>query len=322
MSTQIAYDPGNFYIWRASDGFAIHLSLNLVTQLTAQISRAENDQPGGTRGILLGRTVEKPFRTTLIEDFRLLPAGPEGDEDPESDDALFQMARRMTEAGNEQRAVGFFRAQTDGRLKLGQRDLQTLSSLFCEPGNVALVIQTSKRGNDSDAALYYWQDGRPHPHDFGFGFPLDAAQLASGHPGWRYPDPLERMPMAGAPKAPTAPPPAKPKVSEWTAIAPAAVASGEGIRWLRLLPTAALVAIGIAALQMATSSNRTASAATEPTAASASETAAAKAASSATAAGLGLNITSREHQLEIRWNRESAAVMTSDGGTMKITDDG
>ena len=128
--------------------------------------------------------------------------------------------------------------------------------------------------------------------------------------------------MAGAPKAPTAPPPAKPKVSEWTAIAPAAVASGEGIRWLRLLPTAALVAIGIAALQMATSSNRTASAATEPTEASASETAAAKAASSATAAGLGLNITSREHQLEIRWNRESAAVMTSDGGTMKITDDG
>src|SRR5581483_5113183 len=29
MSTQLAYDPASFYTWRASDGFAIHLSLNV-----------------------------------------------------------------------------------------------------------------------------------------------------------------------------------------------------------------------------------------------------------------------------------------------------
>src|SRR5665213_157096 len=177
MSTPLGYEPGNFYVWRASDDFAIHLSLQVVTRLNAQISRAGNEsQSGGLRGILLGRIVDTPFRATVIEDFKLLPPS----EDPanlDADDALFELACRMAEAGHEQRALGFFRSRRDGTLNMGWRDLETFR-LFCESGNVAMLIQTSGRANESEAALFYRQHGGTHPRDFGFGFPLDAGQLA------------------------------------------------------------------------------------------------------------------------------------------------
>jgi hypothetical protein len=306
MDAQIGYDPGNFYAWRASDGFAIHLSLNLVTQLTSQISRAGTaSQPGGLRGILLGRSIDAPLRATVIDDFKLIPAGADATEPPEYDEALFEIAQRMVESGNDRRVVGFFRARRDGRLSMGPRDIKTFSRLFGAPGNVALLIQTSKRGNESDAALFYWQDGSPQPHDFGFAFPLDAGQLASGHPGWRYPDPLDFAPTPAS-----APAPAPAPILEdprWTPPPAGSPASREGIRWSRLLPTAALVAICVGALQLATNSSRTVAAASAPVEA---------------AAGLGLTVTSRPHQLEIRWNRQSAVIAASDKGVMKITDDG
>jgi hypothetical protein len=280
--THRGYDPSTYYVWRASDGFAIHLRLKMVAELNAQISLA-GSEAAGMRGILMGRTIETPFHTTVIEDFKLIPAGKDVAQDLES-----------VELGKGQRALGFFRAQPEGRLNLRQRDLQTFSRLFCETGSVAMLIRTSGRGNESEAALFYWQDGGVQPRDFGFGFPLDPAQLASGHPGWRYPDPLAdtKVALVSAPQPPA-------KIS----------APQDGIRWLRLLPTAALVAIGIGALQMATNSSRTVAAASE-------------AIRIATPAGLGLTVTTLPHQLEIRWNRESAAIQASDRGTMKITDDG
>ena len=326
MGTQLGYDPGNFYVWRASDGFAIHLSLNVVTRLAAQIAREGNEsQPGGMRGILLGRITDTPFRTTVIEDFKLFPPSKDGEQTPEFEDALIQSARRMAEAGSQQRPLGFFRARREGTLNMGQRDMQTFGRQFCEPGNVALLIQTSRRGKDSDAALFYWQDGRPQPHDFGFGFPLDAGQLASGHPGWRYPDPLDHAPAPVTLAAPVAPPPSKPPAPEWTPPPPPSSARNE-IRWSRLLPTAALVAICVGALQMETNSSRAVAAAPSATESAASETSTSAALPMAMGAetenGLALSVTSRQHQLEIRWNRESAAIAASDQGVMKITDDG
>ena len=315
MDTHLAYDPANYYVWRASDTFAIHLSLDVVTQLTAQIARAGSEsQLGGMRGILLGRAIDTPFRTTMIEGFKLIPAGADAAQEPESDDELFEIARRMAEAGNEQRVLGFFRTRRDGRLNMDQRDLQTFSRLFCAPGNVALQIQTSRRGNESDAALFYWEDGQPRPDDFGFAFPLDAGQLASGHPGWRYPDPLDSTPMpAAAPILMSAPEAAH----QWTPPAAKFSSSREGIRWSRLLATAALVAIGILALERATNSKRTIAAAP-----ASAEAVPYEVNPSAPAAGLGLTVVSRPHQLEIRWNRQSAVIAASDKGIMQITESG
>jgi hypothetical protein len=291
MSTPLGYDPGrNFYVWRASDDFAIHLSLQVVTQLNAQISRAGSDgQPAGLRGILLGRTVESPFRATIIEDFTLLPTS-EGRGNRDSDDALFEISRRMAEAASEQQVVGFFRTRRDGTLNMGWRDLETFSRLFCETGNVALLIQTSGRGNESEAALFYWQNGGAFPRDFGFGFPLEAGQLADGHPGWRYPDPLQ-APKPAPQLAPEPPAPERTKVAR----APYRAAP-ESIRWPRLSVTALLVVLGIGTLQLATKGgNQT---------------------------GLGLTVASHPHQLEIRWNRQAEAIAASSNGVMKITESG
>lgn len=317
MGPQVGYDPGSFYVWRASDGFAIHLSLKMVSQLAAQISRGGNEgQTEDMRGILLGRTIDTPFRTTVIDDFKLIPASA-AEAYPDCDDALFEIACRMAEAGTEQRALGFFRAQRQGNLNLGPRDLQTFSRLFCETGKIALLIQTPRRGGESEAALFYWQQGGAFPRDFGFGFPLDAGQLASGHPGWRFPNPLDPTQAVATQPAPA---PRAPQPAPMPA-APVSV-SREQIRWSRLLPTAGLVVICIWALQYAMNSNRTTAASSVPTESSASEIAAPAPSAPNNENDLGLNVTPRQHQLEIRWNRESAAIVGSDRGVMKITEDG
>ncbi len=316
--TQLGFDPGDFYVWRASDGFAIHLSLKVVRQLTTQISRAGNEnQPSAMRGVLLGRKIDTPIRATVIEDFKLIPASTDPTAQAVSDDALFEVACRMVEGGAEQCVLGFFRAQRDGTLNMGPRDLNTLSRLFCETGNVALLIQTPRRG-ESDAALFYWEQGGAHPRDFGFGFPFEADQLASGHPGWRFANPfVQTEPAAASPIAPKTQPAAKPApapMPEAPQAAPAPASSfGERIRWSHLAPTAILVAICIGALQLATSSRNTTSAST-----SSSDNVSAAHPETA----LGLRVTSRPHQLEIRWNRESPTIAASDQGVMRITEAG
>jgi len=313
MGSQVGFNPGNFYVWRVSDGFTIHLSLKVVTQLTAQISRAgSKSQPGELCGILLGRTIDTPFRATVIEDFELLTPGEAASPDPaahpDSDDAAFETACRMAEAGNEERVLGFFRARRDGALNLSPRDLETFSRLFCENGKIALVIQTPRRGGESEAALFYWEHGGAHPRDFGFGFPFDAGQLASG-PGWRYPNPIDHAQPAATPTATPAP---KPVVPDRTP-APASF-SRDRIQWSRLLPTAALVVIGIGALQMATNSGR-ALAGISP---AAETTANSWVPNNKTA--LGLSVKPGPDELEIHWNPESEAIAACEKGVIKITD--
>jgi hypothetical protein len=336
MGNALGQDASKFYIWRASNDFAIHLSINAITQLTAQISRGGGqNRTGELRGILLGRTVDDGlFRATVIEDFELIPAADDSVGEPDSDDTLFEIALRKVRNGSEQRVLGFFRSRRDGRLNLGKQDLETFSRLFCETGNVALLIQTSRRGNESDAALFYWQHGGAQPRDFGFGFPFDAGQLVSGHPGWRYPDPLADTPThtelpAPEAQAPERTEPQPARASDWTMPPPPVpLTGGQGIRWSRLAPTIVLAAISIGVLQLATNSKHTVAAA-GPSENSASESPAANTARPEAAVpatpsenALGLSVMSKQHQLEIRWNRESAVIASSDKGVMKITEDG
>jgi hypothetical protein len=218
---------------------------------------------------------------------------------PPSDD--FESARRAAENdGRGLRGVGYFRSQGNGQMKLGARDLQTFDRWFYENGNVGLLIRVPRRG-DSEAALFYWQDGQPQPREFGFGFPFDATKLAGGHPGWRFPDPLEPEQEAPARAA-------LHQTPEATVVAPTA-----GIRWSRLWPTAALITIGIVATQVAWNSRGTASAnssaaeATAPATVPADET------------PLGLKATSQPHRLDIRWNPAEPALAGAVKGTLSIS---
>jgi len=285
--TQLVYDPANYYVWRASGGFSVHLSLPVVRELAAKIAVSAE-----TRGILLGRALSTPFATTMVDDFVLVP--------PSED--LARARRAIEDTRRDLRVVGYFRSQPDGRLRLGTQDLQTFDRLFCENGNVGLLIR-SPRGGHGEATLFYWQDGQPQPRDFGFGFPFDAMKLAGGHPGWRFPEPFE--------------------VDEDTPVRslfPSSEFSGdaasEKVRWFRLLPTMALVVIGIVATQIAWNSRRPATQDPAPAESTSPAT------SAAYETALGLKVTSQPHQLEIRWNRASSVIAAAARGTLNITEAG
>jgi hypothetical protein len=281
MNTQLGYDPANYYVWRTPDGFSIHLSLNVVRDLSAHITAT-----GETCGILLGRAITTPFTATIADDFAVIAP---------SDD--FESARHAAENdGRQLRAIGYFRSQGDTNLKLGPRDLQTFDRWFYENGSIGLFVRVLRRG-DSEAALFYWEDGQPKPREFGFGFPFDAKKLAGGHPGWRFPDPLE--------SAEAAPPrPALRQAPQTSVVTPTAA-----IRWSRLWPTAALIVIGLTVTQALWNSRATTSA-SAPSKASASQ------------AALGLRANSEPHQLQIYWNRAAPAITSAITGTMSISEDG
>lgn len=335
MSTQVAHELGNFFAWRASDDFAIHLSLKVVTQLTTQISRTGNESdPGELRGLLLGRTIDGPVRTTLVEDFELLsPPEYATAEQPDSEDKLFEIACRMAKDKNRNRALGFFISGWDGKLSMAAGDLKTFRRVFGDDGNIALLIQTSRRSNERDAAFFYWQDGQVHPRDFGYGFPFDTGALLGGHPGWRYPDPLDPMAMAAEP------PPQEAKLPRWPAShdshaeqlweeAASAVeaANGPRIKWSHLAPTIALAIVGIGALQLASTSKHRAAEATQVSEVAAPSATATPAVASPAAenrtASLGLTVTLGPKQLDIHWDRQSPAIVGAESGAMKIVEDG
>lgn len=329
MNAAIATDPGKFYVWHASDEFAIHLNIKAIARLKAHVSRAANRGGGGElQGILLGRDIEEPFRATVVEDFQLVEPGEGGGTglDAGALQVALREAQSTPEGRSDHRAVGFFRSRRDGRLNMNAADLEILGNLFGASGNVALLIQTS-RGNESDAALFYCSAEGVRPSDFGFGFPFDAEQLATGHPGWRYPDPIDRTPVAAsAPSSQAAasavlPLPSLPRISDFTMPPPPIPPSAEsGIRWGRLAPTLILAGLAIATLQFAANRGSSVSAAAPeppPAAASVSDSAAPN-----DHPGLGLTVKALPHQLEIRWNRESGAITAADKGVIKITDEG
>lgn len=244
MYPQLSFDPAASYTWQARGDFAIHLTLKVVAQLSAHIARVANqNETGELRGVLLGRTVEAPFRATIIEDFELVSPPESANADLDSD-TLFDAACRVAKQ-SDHRVIGFFISGRDGRMSLRQREAETLARVFGEDGNVALLVQTSGRGIQSDAAFFYWQDGDVHPGDFGFGFPFDAAQLLDGHAGWRYPDPIEAEEQSGG-RAPA------------VNIDSAAGEDGDlpnRTPWAGVLVTASLVVICLLALQLAAYSN-------------------------------------------------------------------
>jgi hypothetical protein len=322
MSPATAIDPGKFYVWHASDDFAIHVNIKAIARLNTHVSRAANRGGSGElQGILLGSDIAEPFRATVVEDFQLLEPG-DGGLDP----SQLAAAVRETQTNSARRIIGFFRSRRDGRLNMCPADLEILSKLFGAPGNVALLIQTS-RGNESDAALFYCDGSGVRPGDFGFGFPFDAEQLASGHPGWRYPDPIDRAPVASsAPSSQSSasevpPPAALPRISDFTMPPPPIPPPAEnGIRWGRLAPTVLLAALAIATIQYLTNRGSAVSAAPpEPPAAESSATADTAASDNS---ALGLTVKALPHQLEIRWNRQSDPIAASEKGEMKITEQG
>ena len=278
-------------MWQGANDFAVHLSLHVVRELANEAAASAE-----IRGILLGRSIQAPFVATIAEDFVVIP--------PSHD---FEKARYEAEHdGRDLHVIGYFRSQRDGRLRLGTRDVQTFDRLFCEDGNIGLLIRAPRRG-DSESALFYWQYGQPQPREFGFGFPMDAEMLAGGHPGWRFPDPVERE-LASTPRSAFHRSPES-----------HAVTRGEGIRWSRLLPTAVLAIAGIVVTQWPGMPVRRLQPMTP--AQLSRQWPRCTLAQASYESALGLKVTSQPHQLEIRWNR-AAPLVSAAKGTMSISEAG
>jgi hypothetical protein len=164
-----------------------------------------------------------------------------------------------------------------------------------ESDRAAFYAWTAKRGftrlnqTNDEINEELWRDRQ--------GVMKSAARLVSEYPNWRLPDP--EVPAASPPK-PAAPSP-KPAMR--------VPDSEEAGRWLRLVPTMALAIIMVGAFQRTTDS-RVATAPSHETA------------QLARGDDLGLTVMLRSNQLEIRWNKASAAITDSVRSVLKITDDG
>jgi hypothetical protein len=124
-----------------------------------------------------------------------------------------------------------------------------------------------------------------------------AGRLVSEYPNWRQPDPEVPAPRLPKPASPALKPAMRVPDSE------------EAGRWLWLIPTMALAIIMVGTYQRTTDS-RVATAPSRETA------------PLPRGDDLGLTVMLRSNQLEIRWNKASAAITESVRSVLKITDDG
>lgn len=295
-SERLGFDRAQFYVWQApGSDLLVHLSLKVVDKLMAENFRAMADGPAsGIRGLLLGRSICAPTPTTFVEDFVLIPTSGDGKGEAggtASDDDLTELVCRLHRGVEPGRiAIGFFRSEQDGALIPNSRDLRTANRLFSQPEHVMLLIRFS-RYSESEAAFFYREDGKIQRNIFGNVFPFNAAKLC-------YPRAVRRQDS---------------QLIEWPGIAaqkvPARAAKGP-IRWWKLLPTAALFTLGAIAAQSAWDGH------------AAARTAAPAAIVADYDAPLGLEVASRSHQLEIRWNHSAQAVRAAERAEMMITEGG
>lgn len=74
--------------------------------------------------------------------------------------------------------VGFYRTTDKGDLRMSEQDLRLARSHFSRPGSVVLLIEADESGA-SNAAFFFWDEGRIDGDFALMEFPFDAYQLAA-----------------------------------------------------------------------------------------------------------------------------------------------
>jgi len=283
-----------FYLWQAPGTvLSIYLSLQVVEELTKEYTRANSGiQPADIQGVLLGRSMSEPHQATYVEDFVLIPRrgiGKDGTVATASDDDLREIVCRLhrgVDAGRQ--AIGFFRSQREGKLIPRRSDLKIADRLFPQPENVMLLVRFSE-DEENEGAFFYRQNGEMQRRECVYPFAFEVAKLSRRRGGRRLEDnaPLE-WPRSAHPQVFRE----KPR---------------RRIRWWQLLPTAALFTLGTIAAQTALNGKLDVPGAPSEITAGYE-------------APLGLKVTSLPHQLQIRWNHNSAAVRGAEQGEIRISE--
>ena len=148
------------FVWSFPGSIMVELSLDMVARLAPQLK----DTP---QGLLLG-DVAGPL--SRISDFRAVsPAELAG---------MRTGVPVPSGLTNGAAAMGYFRVQREGELRLTPEDLALAAALFPHPNQVFLLIAYS--GSDTaNASFFFWDGGRMFG-DFAFlEFPFDASLLAA-----------------------------------------------------------------------------------------------------------------------------------------------
>lgn len=328
-----AYDASRFYVWHALGNlFSIELSLNVVSKLSQEQSRAAAESPQrNIGGILLGRSRDEPDRASIVEDFVLAGPSEKALGLPSEDDACANLTNKLIRGTGERHVIGFFRAMCDGTLAPNDEDLTNASRLFGEPDNVLLLIRFQP-GDESEAALFYWDH---ELCDSGPTFAFDVAKLTASSqastviqssvpdivPG---PVPISAprsIPYSVPNSVATFTPPTVP-ISIPNAVAVSRQSSfhhtlSPPIRqpqterrrpflWAGLLPTFAFFVILTVGIRLWPSLSQEVDPITE--------------ASAVDVSPLGLKVTAQPHQLEIRWNHDSTQVLAAEKAMLHITE--
>ena len=288
-----AYDPRRFYVWQApGKTFSIHLSLEVVERLIKQqFDVARADPPRDISGVLLGRTLAGPHPASMVEDF-VLESRTEKNEGflSSHDDVFTDMICKLVQgAGSGRHVIGFVRSQSDGALIPNELDSTNAVRLLGEPDNVLLLIRFSQQGG-SEANFFYWEDGTAQFQPPGPPFSFDVTKLSVPTTVVRTrPDPrLLNDALSPPPQTPA-------QVSRGTRV------------WWKLLPTFALFAVVTIGIQMFGPPDSSKVKSTEE-------------AATGDESPLGLKVTARSDQLEIRWNHDSAHVLAAEKAEIRITE--
>jgi hypothetical protein len=155
--------PG-FYLWEVP-GKSIQLSLDVVDRLQQDVIRGFGAVPrrgAEVGGVLLG-SVEGGEHAVRIEDYELIPIeykrGPSyllSEEDVQAFEASLEQLRNG--AGKSLRPVGYFRSHTRDGVGLGDEDQTLLSKHFPEPETVVLLIRPFGT-KPSIAGFYFKENG-------------------------------------------------------------------------------------------------------------------------------------------------------------------
>lgn len=280
----------------------IFLKLELVDQIRHRI-RAQ----GPNReliGILLGYAVSYPSPGTFVDACEFLPAAADGSH---LGAYTFENAIATLSRSRHQYPVGFFRTQTAGGLILTERDFATAKEFFHEPGNVALVV---RRGTSDamEGGFFIWEDGAICPGPSYREFPFDSEILAAPN-----------QPLRNKPEKEPAP----------ASAAPAVVASS--VAWLRLLPTALLATVAVAATQYAVDSGwhsnpepkrQVSAVKTMPRNPDLKLPAVSSHSDAKPLGPLGLTVAAGQGFLDIDWSQENPAILKAQSGVLTLEDGG
>lgn len=134
--------PG-YFVWQPpGKAYAVHLSLDVVDRLNADVMRGFGAVPkrgAEVGGVLLGSIERGDTCVVRVDDFEIVPCEYRRGPSYYLSEAELEA---LAAAAHNERAVGYYRSHTrDGAVTLGAEDLESLAQLFPDPDQVALLVK-------------------------------------------------------------------------------------------------------------------------------------------------------------------------------------